>query len=801
MTSYGTEGDMNQIEDNYREIVETSLDGIYQVDKSGRFKFVNESFAKLLGYEREEVVGKHFGDLLSEETLPRIAQMVEEVLSGENVRDEALVKHKNGYEVPVIFSATPLKDNGKIIGLTGILRDITDSKKLESTLRQREEYFRALTENSMDGILVLDRQGVIKYESPSFERLWGYKPLERIGKSSMEFVHPEDLPKMRELRIELWQHPDSVVLAEARVRHRDGSWHYIEALVKNLLAYPAVEGIVLNIRDVTKLKRSEQAQHEAEEWCSALVENTKDGVSLVQDGIIRFANHSLAEILGYPVQELIGQRQEDVLMPEYRDTIAVRYRGRVEGTIPPSNIELRVRRKDGQIRDIEASGTIITYQGKPADMGIIRDITERKLAGETLAQSEEWHRALIETAGRGGQAIVVLQNAPGREAGIVFANQSALDLSGYSLEEMLSLSAWDIISSSELKEIQERYRLRQKGNNIPNYYETTLLRKDGTEVPSEVSVGTMTYRGKIATVIFVRDITERRLAQQELDKYRQNLKQLVEDRTAQLKRVNEQLRIEIIVRKQAEDELKGLYEQEKYLRLQLEAEMQKRVEFTRTLAHELKTPLTPMLISSQVLTSEAKKEPLLSLARNISLGASNLNSRIDELLDLAKGEIGMIQLKTERFDIRELTKEVVEYTSALASSRSQTILLAPPFSPLLINADRNRIRQVLLNLLNNALRFSPEGGKITLKAVNKGPQIKVEVRDNGLGIPKKEQRDLFKPYHHASMGGEKSSGVGIGLALCKMLVELHGGQISVRSRLGKGSTFSFTLPVPTDAEN
>jgi len=786
---------MSEIGDKYREIVETSLDGIYQVDKSGKFIFINDSFASLFGYKRAELVSKHFADLLSRETLPRIAQMVEEVLSGKNVRDDALVKHKDGYEVPVIFSATPLRANGRIIGLTGILRDITERRRLEKALRLKEEYFEAIIENSMDSILVVDRDGSIRYESPSFERLWGYNPQERVGKSGFEFDHPDDTPRMKEVFAKLLQHPGSTTRTEARVQHRDGSWHDVEAIGQNLLDHPAVQGIVVNLRDITELKRSEKARHEAEEWCSALVENASDAVSVMQDGIIKFANRSLAELLGYPMQELIGHNYLDVLTPEYKDSIAARYEGRLDGTIPPSNIELKIRRKDGQTRYIEASGTIISYHGKPADMGITRDITERKQAEEALAQSEEWHRVLVETAGKGGQAIIVLQNTPEREAGIVFANRTVSEVLGYSPTEIRSMSAWDIIEPSEFSTIQERYRLRQRADNIPNYYETTLLRKDGTAVPIEASVSTMTYHGKVATVIYAKDITERRRVQQELNDYRQHLQELVEERTYQLKRANEQLKIEIVVRHQAEDKLKGLYEQEKQLRLQLEAEMQKRVEFTRALAHELKTPLTPMLISSQVLTSELKDEPFHSLARNISQGASNLNGRIDELLDLAKGEIGMLQLKTERFDIRELVKEVVEYSSPLASSRSQSIVLETPDSPLFVNADRNRVRQVLLNLLNNALRFSPVEGKTTLKAVKEGHQVTVEVHDRGPGIPKKEQHDLFEPYHRASMSGEKSSGLGIGLALCKMLMELHGGRISVKSRLGKGSTFSFTLPL------
>jgi PAS domain S-box-containing protein len=672
---------------------------------------------------------------------------------------------------------------------------VKERGNLEEAVRLNEEYFQAISENSMDAILVVDRQGLIKYESPSFERLWGHDPRERVGKSSFEFVHPDDMPRMKDVFAKLVQHPGSTIRAEARARHRDGSWHDIEAIGQNLLGHPAVQGIVINLRDVTELKRSKEAERDAEEWCSALVDNTRDAVVVIQDGIIKFANRSQAELMGYPVEELIEQHYLDVVTPEYKEAIARRYKERLEGTIPPSNIELKIRRKDGQTRHIESSGTIVRYHGKPADMGITRDITERKLAEEALAQSEEWHRALVETAGKGGQAIIVLQNTPEREAGIIFANHTVSEVLGYSPTEILSMSAWDIFEPSELHAIQERYRLRQRGEEVPNYYETALLRKGGTALPIEASVSTMTYHGEVATVIYAKDITERRHVQQQLNNYRQHLQELVEERTAELQETNERLQQEVVERKQAERKLRNLYKNEMEVRQQLETEMNRRVEFTRSLAHELKTPLTPMLMSSQVLASELKDPQLLSLATNIGRGASNLNSRIDELLDFAKGEVGILKLTMGLFDLRELLEEIIDYSSPLASSRRQFLVLQIPDSLPPIYADKGRFRQVIQNLLNNAFKFTPEGSSITLKAVKKGPRLIVSVCDSGPGISSARQKKLFDPYHPADKNLEQSSGLGLELALCKMLVELHGGQISVKSRLGKGSTFSFALPI------
>jgi PAS domain S-box-containing protein len=666
---------------------------------------------------------------------------------------------------------------------------------------------------------------------------------------------------------------------------------------------------------------------------------------------------------------------------------------------------------------------------------------------EVLKDSEEWHRALVETVGKAGYGIVILQNTPEREAAIVFVNDEACKMVGYSPAEALTMSAWDFFESSELTKLQERYRQRQSGEQVLSYYETTILCKDGTSLPIEASASTMTYHGNAATVLFWKDITEHREMQQELDEHRRHLEKLVSERTAELRETNEKLQHEITERKQIElvlresekyfrsliensqevivvldsdgtiryqspsaqhvtkyspkvrqgssifefvhpddlprlahqfeemkaspgatvhsefrglwkdglwhyvegsgrnllhdpvvagivvnfrditerkqaeeklqnseryfrsltqnaldvtmvierdgiikyatssvepprgykpeeiidtdgfstvhpedmpkvmsvynelmqkssssvrtevrvqhkdgswriveaiarnllddpivggiivsyrdvterrqaaEKLQELYRQERDLRQQIETEMKRRVEFTRALAHELKTPLTPMLISSQVLASELKEEPLLSLARNISRGASNLNSRIDELLDLAKGEIGMLQLKTEPLDALQLFREVVEYVSPVASSRGQYLITELPDSLPLVKADKVRLRQIVLNLLNNALNFTPEGGRISLRAGQKDASLVVEVEDNGPGIAEEEHQHLFEPYHRMEVAGERLSGLGLGLALCKTLVDLHGGRIWVKSRAGEGSTFSFSLPL------
>jgi len=300
--------------------------------------------------------------------------------------------------------------------------------------------------------------------------------------------------------------------------------------------------------------------------------------------------------------------------------------------------------------------------------------------------------------------------------------------------------------------------------------------------------------GNISKLGIFRDITEHKKAEEELKKYRSHLEELVEKRTAELTAVNKKLEQEIAERKRIESELQKLYSQEKELRRELEAQIRQRIEFTRALVHELKTPLTALLPASDMLTAGIKEEPYATLVRNIQLGTLHLNKRITELLDLARGEIGMLRLKCRPIELLQLLKDVADYVTPEAAKKQQSLVLDLPPSLPTIRGDQDRLQQVLLNLLDNACKFTPGGGRITLKARLEESTIVVEVQDTGPGISREKQKRLFKPYYKRESDEEQFSGLGLGLALCKTLVQLHGGQIWVESNEGNGSTFGFSLP-------
>ncbi len=253
-------------------------------------------------------------------------------------------------------------------------------------------------------------------------------------------------------------------------------------------------------------------------------------------------------------------------------------------------------------------------------------------------------------------------------------------------------------------------------------------------------------------------------------------------------------------RKNAEETTTKLYQQEKDLRQKLETEMEKRIEFTRALVHELKTPITPVLSSSELLLEELGEGPLGNLAKNINRSANNLNERIDELLELARSEIGIIRINPQPFYPGVLLQEITDTLMTTATRMGLTLHLELPDSLPTIHADQARFRQIVVNLMNNAFKFTPEGGAVTLKSREEGANLIVEVQDTGRGISAAEQGLIFEPYHRTERDKERLSGLGLGLSLSKTFVELHGGRIWVKSKVGKGSTFGFSLPIKGDGQ-
>lgn len=254
-------------------IVESSDDAILSKDLNGIIHSWNHGAERIYGYTAAEIIGKHITSLLPRDYPDDTLQIMARLRRGERLEHyETLRQAKDGTVLNVSLTISPIRDeSGTIIGASAIARDITERKHSEKELRrsrqalqESEQRFRSLVQNSSDVITILGADGTILYESPSIERILGYKPENLVGKNSFDFIHPDDRPRAQATFQEHLPIPGSITPIELRFRHKDGSWRILEATGNNLLHEPAVAGIVVNSRDITERKRTEDVLHATE---------------------------------------------------------------------------------------------------------------------------------------------------------------------------------------------------------------------------------------------------------------------------------------------------------------------------------------------------------------------------------------------------------------------------------------------------------------------------------------------------------------------------------------------------------
>jgi signal transduction histidine kinase len=220
--------------------------------------------------------------------------------------------------------------------------------------------------------------------------------------------------------------------------------------------------------------------------------------------------------------------------------------------------------------------------------------------------------------------------------------------------------------------------------------------------------------------------------------------------------------------------------------------------FIDTLSHELKTPLTSIIAAAGLLEEELQTtgdESHRKLIQTIIRNSNSLETRLAELLEIVKTGSGKMQLQLEPVDMKSLILGTCMQISPLVRNKSQQLKTEIPEPLPIIQGDGPRLEQVLLNLMNNATKFTPDGGKITVRVKRQENNITVEVQDDGIGIAKEKQSMLFKPYSRLNADRQRHPGLGLGLALSKQVIELHGGRIWVESDAGMGSRFCFSLPL------
>jgi PAS domain S-box-containing protein len=379
-------------EENLRKVLDILPVGVWIADKDGKITHSNPagrqtwSGARYVGPDEFHEY-KAWWMPSRKPVQPDEWGIARAVTRGETSLEEELeIECFDGTHKIILNWASPiLGPNHEIVGAVAVNQDITARKQAEEMLVAREKRFRALIESSSDAISLLDDRGKVLYESPSYTRIMGYREEERIGRDSFDLVHPEDYHRTAQMFAELLEHPGRVAIQPTRVKHGDGSWHWIEGVANNLLSEPAVRAIVINFRDITERKRAETALLEWEAQLETVTQNTPDTILQVDSGgIIRFINRAAS---GFAIEDVIGTSIYE-WVPDEQHAILAQTLDAVFSTGGHGEYETPGRGQGAEERFYHVRVMPVTVGGKTISaIYTATDITARKKTEEELRRS------------------------------------------------------------------------------------------------------------------------------------------------------------------------------------------------------------------------------------------------------------------------------------------------------------------------------------------------------------------------------------------------------------------------------
>jgi len=715
----------------YIDLINFLPQTIFEMDREGNLTFANRQGALTFGYTLDDVrKGLTREQMYVPEDRERIKQNTQRVLSGEDVGAvEYTALRKDGSTFPVLAYTAPITRGNEIVGLRGITIDITKQK-------QAEQIFQTIALSSPAGIYIA-QDGKFVFANP---RLLGDRNMTEDGLLGSEFtdaIHPEDREMARQNAVEMLKGVRTAPY-EYRILDQDGTVVWASETVASIQyqGRRAALGVVL---EITERKR-------AEELYQTLASSSAVGIYIVQDGRCQFGNPRFQKYTGYTEDELLGMGSLNLVHPEDRKMVRQNAVEMLRGNrLAP--YEFRYIRKSGEAIWAMETVASIQYRGRQATLGSFMDITDRKQAEEELRESEARYHALLNLGGTIGEAIVMLQDTELGAAIHTFVSDEWPRITGYSRKELLRMSFFDLLHSRYRAASLKRHRKKMKGEIIPGLFEMAIVRKDGAEVPIEVTSAYTTYQGERANVVFIRDITER---------------------------------------KEAEERQKQLQEE-----LLLSSRLASVGELAAGVAHEINNPLTGVLgLSQRLLRKSTDLENSQYLGR-IYNEAKRAARVIENLLTFARRREPEKEY-TSINDILGRTLELRAYELRTGSIDLE-VELAPGLPRTMV--DSQQIEHVFLNLILNAEQAMSEAngsGELSVKTQQMKQGIRISFADNGPGISKEDLGRVFDPFF--TTRGTRG-GTGLGLSLCHGIVTEHGGKIYARSKPGEGSTFFVELPV------
>ncbi len=766
-------------------------DIIMEVDNNKVYIWANQAGKEFFG---EDVIGREAAFYFIDEQ--KTYDIVQPLFNGnENIiYVESWQRRKDGEKRLLAWWCRVLKDDREnVIGALSTAHDITERKRAEEAMIESEKRFREVAESAEEWIWEVDVNGLYTYASPVVEKILGYKPEEIVGeKHFYDFFTPEMREELKKAAFEAFKSKEVFSKFVNPNVHKNGHAVNLETSgtpildkMGNLLGYRGTD------TDITERKRVETvmnlrmklmefaATHSLEEF----LQKTLDEIGALTDspiGFYHFVNPDQKTVLlqawsTRTIKEFCTVKGEGMhygidqagvwvdCVHQRRPVIHNDYRSLPHRKGLPEGHADIIRELVVPIIREDKIVAILGIGNKPADYtekdvefvsflaDVAWEITKHKQAEDTLRESEEKYRLIVETANEG---IRVMDD----RLIVTYINQKIADMLGYAREEMIGRNWTDFLFQEDIPDFNKKLAIRRQG--ISGQYERRLRRKDGSTVWTLVSATPiMNKEGQLtATFAMHTDITERKRAEEEIRKLNEELEQRVIERTAQLEAANKELEA-----------------------------------FSYSVSHDLRAPLRAIDGFTEILLREygtKLNEEAKKICSIITYNAKKMGQLIDELLKLSR--FGRAEMHIFPIDMKFLINLVYLELTAPEIRQQIDFHLGDVFNA---SGDSILIRQVWMNLISNAIKFSShrERSVISITSREEDDRVVFCVKDNGAGFNMKYADNLFKVFQR--LHSEKEfEGTGVGLAIVQRIVQRHGGEVWAVGEVDKGATFCFSLP-------
>jgi PAS domain S-box-containing protein len=763
---------LRESEKQLSSIYDTVGDIIFQlaVEPEGIYRFTsaNQAFFKTTGLSREMVLGKRVDEIIPEPSRNMVLQKYREAIeTGKIMRWEEVSEYPTGTLISEMSIAPVFDDHGHCTHLVGAMHDITERKRSEQEnrvllhdLKERVKELTALHHTAR----LQQQEGA---DIPSVVR-------ELVTLLPQAFQYPE----MMVARIQLGESEavtsgftslDFALRTEFMTADgQTGSIEvgYVQESPPELKGSFLVEerALINTLADMLRTffdrKQAEEALRLSESRYRAVVEHqTEFIVRWRPDGVRTFVNEAYRDYFGLSTEQALSTNFVPLVVEEDQAAVQAKIARLISGEVQAETDTHRVINPDGSIgwqewvdqAIYDENGQIVEFQS------VGRDVTERKRTEEALAASETELRALFASM----NDVVLVIDRDGVYRKIAPTNPNLLykppgELLGKSLRDVFPADRAEafIITVQQVVETRETAHIE-----YPLNIDGQLFWFDASISPMDTD----------STLWIARDITDRKQAEERLQRLNEELEQRVTLRTEELAAA--------MLKAQESDQIKSA--------------------FLATMSHELRTPLNSIIGFTGVLLQELagplndEQAKQLNMTRN---SARHLLALINDILDISKIEAGQLEIVRRPFAMREAIESVLRVVYPFLQKKNLQLTTSIMGNVGIINQDRRRVEQVLINLVNNAIKFT-EQGAVEIECKIEDGWLDFSVRDSGIGIKPEDLQQLFKPFQQINTGLARShEGTGLGLAICKHLITAMGGEITVQSQWGAGSIFTFTLP-------